>query len=96
MFLIKIERSAIARSMHGISLKSALWKHERCYEGAHTNRDGVSIGVGRLEFNHVNCSHFDGRVQDWLMKLLKDVLGVVVVEDQKSFVEVSWFFSGCG
>ena len=65
-------------------------------KGTHTNRDGVNIGVGRLELNHVNCSHFDERMQDWLVKLLKDFLDVVVVEDQKSFVEVSLFFSVCG
>lgn len=31
-----------------------------------------------------------------LVRLMKEFLDVVVVEDQRSFVEVSWFFFGYG
>ena len=94
MFLIKIERSAIERSMYRVSLRIALWGHKQFYEGAHTNRDRFHIGVRRLELDHVR--HFDGRTEGLLVKLLKQFFDVVVVEDRKSFVEVSWFLSDYG
>lgn len=58
MFLMRIERSAIERSVYRVSMRTALWGHEQYHKGAHTNRDGLHIGVGRLELDHVD-GHFD-------------------------------------